>query len=127
MNDVNRQLKAILPQRAMPIAALLKGMPRRRAGSAIIPSMLGIAGAGVLVGVAIGLLVAPQNGKELRQQLTASVERDERLRELWGGPRRAVLFVEGEALAEARAVIGEAAPIVSGKIGGRTVYVFTNR
>lgn len=69
MSDLNRQLKAVLPHLAGPISSLLASMPRKSSRNALIPSIVGVASAGVLVGVAIGLLVAPQNGKEMRRQL----------------------------------------------------------
>lgn len=49
------------------------------------------------------------------------------LREAWEGPKRVVLFVESEHLDEARAVIGDAAPAVAGKVGRGSIYVFTSR
>jgi 4-amino-4-deoxy-L-arabinose transferase-like glycosyltransferase len=49
------------------------------------------------------------------------------LREAWAGQKRVVLFVEAAQLAEARTVIGDAAPAVAGKVGGGPIYVFTSR
>lgn len=72
MSDLNRQIKAILPHLAGPAAKLLASMPRRQSRSLLMPSIVGIAGAGVLAGVAIGLLIAPQNGKEMRKQLSSA-------------------------------------------------------
>jgi hypothetical protein len=49
------------------------------------------------------------------------------LRAVWTGPRRVVLFVEDERLADARAVLGDAVPAIAEKVGGRSIYVFTSR
>jgi len=49
------------------------------------------------------------------------------LREAWDGPKRVVLFVESEQLDDARAVIGDVAPAVTGKVGRGSIYVFTSR
>jgi gas vesicle protein len=80
MSTINSQLKALLPHLAGPISTLLASAPKKSArGNILVPSIVGVASAGVLVGVAIGLLVAPQNGKEMRRQLSSAVSsfRDE--------------------------------------------------
>jgi hypothetical protein len=51
----------------------------------------------------------------------------EPLREAWRGPRRVVLLVEAERLDSARTVIGDVAPAIASRVGGRAIYVFTNR
>lgn len=51
----------------------------------------------------------------------------EPLREAWNGTRRVVLLVEAERIADARQVIGDASPAIEGRVGGGSVYVFTNR
>jgi len=51
----------------------------------------------------------------------------EALREAWNGSRRIVLFVEAEQLANARQVVGDAAPTIEGRVGRGSIYVFTNR
>jgi hypothetical protein len=51
----------------------------------------------------------------------------EPLRETWNGPRRVVLLVEAERLADARQVIGDAKAVIEGRVGGGSVSVFTNR
>jgi hypothetical protein len=79
MSMINQQLKSLLPQLAGPISTLLASMPKQRGRSGLLPSAIGVAGAGVLVGVAIGLLLAPQTGRDMRRQLVsaASSFRDE--------------------------------------------------
>jgi 4-amino-4-deoxy-L-arabinose transferase-like glycosyltransferase len=57
----------------------------------------------------------------------ADLAGQEPLREAWTGPRRVVLLVEGERLDDARRVIGDAAPAIARGVGGRSIYVFTNR
>jgi 4-amino-4-deoxy-L-arabinose transferase-like glycosyltransferase len=52
---------------------------------------------------------------------------EEPLRSAWTGDRRVVLLVEGARLSAARAVIGAARPAVTGRVGGMSVYAFTNR
>jgi 4-amino-4-deoxy-L-arabinose transferase-like glycosyltransferase len=51
----------------------------------------------------------------------------EPLRETWNGPRRVVLLVEAERIADARQVIGHAKAVIEGRVGGGSVSVFTNR
>ena len=51
----------------------------------------------------------------------------EPLREAWSGSRRVVLLVEADRLESAREVVGEAVPLVAGRVGGGAIYVFTNR
>jgi hypothetical protein len=51
----------------------------------------------------------------------------EPLREAWSGSRRVVLLVEADRLESARQVVGEAVPIVEGRVGGGAISVFTNR
>jgi 4-amino-4-deoxy-L-arabinose transferase-like glycosyltransferase len=51
----------------------------------------------------------------------------DKLAEVWNGARRAVVLVESDRLDDARQVIGSAAPAVTGRVGDRSVYVFTSR
>jgi 4-amino-4-deoxy-L-arabinose transferase-like glycosyltransferase len=62
----------------------------------------------------------------LGRPITNAFGRD-KLAEFWSGSRRAVVLVEADHLDDARKVIGPVAPVVTGRVGDRTVYVFTSR
>lgn len=57
----------------------------------------------------------------------ANLAGPEPLRAAWDGPNRVVLLVEDERLDTARQVIGDAVPAIARRVGGRSIYVFTNR
>ncbi len=57
----------------------------------------------------------------------ANLTDPEALREAWNGPRNIVLWVEAARLESARQAIGDAVPVVTGRVGQGMIYVFTNR
>jgi 4-amino-4-deoxy-L-arabinose transferase-like glycosyltransferase len=53
-----------------------------------------------------------------------NVKSTDELRQAWTGPEPAFLIVEEPGLREARAVLGEAAPLVEARVGETRVYLF---
>jgi hypothetical protein len=51
----------------------------------------------------------------------------EELASYWSGPEPVFLVVEQGELGEARAVLGDAEPLVAAPVGGNHAYLFTNR
>ena len=62
----------------------------------------------------------------LRRPIENVFGRD-KLRQVWTGSQRAVVLVEADRLDDARQVIGTGEPVVTGRVGDRSVYVFTSR
>jgi gas vesicle protein len=74
MATLNQRIESLLPYVAGPVSSLLTKIPNQRARSGVVSTLVGVTGASVLTGVAIGLLVAPEGGREMRAQLTKSVD-----------------------------------------------------
>lgn len=74
MATLNQRIESLLPYVAGPVSSLLTKIPSQRARSGVVSTLVGLTGASVLTGVAIGLLVAPEGGREMRAQLTKSVD-----------------------------------------------------
>lgn len=74
MATLNQRIESLLPYVAGPVSNLLAKIPSQRGRSGVVSSLVGLTGASVLTGVAIGLLAAPEGGREMRAQLTKSVD-----------------------------------------------------
>jgi hypothetical protein len=54
----------------------LFGLETRRTGSDYVLPALALLGAGVAIGVGVGLMIAPRSGKELREDITQRLQQN---------------------------------------------------